>query len=144
MAVGVRIIKILLKSIKCEHSEEYVRKKEYCRRLLYRRRPDCPTTSSLSCVTLNFHSGMCVTISNHRKVIKLWDTPRRKVRSSSSCFYTLDSLGTVAPWLIARDKTTHNKCHREGLPRAAMYTSPVCAVTWVSILSGNQSSPLSF
>lgn len=94
-------------------------------------------------VTLNFHSGMCVTISNHRKVIKLWDTPRRKVRGSSPCFYTSDSLGTVAPWLIACDQATHNKCHREGLPRAAKYSSLVCAVTWVSILSGNQGSPLS-
>lgn len=144
MAVGVRIIKILLKSVKCEHSEEYVRKNEYRGRWLYRRRPDYPVASNLSCVALNFHSRMCVTISNHRKVIKLWDIPRRKVRGSSPCFYTSDSLGTVAPWLIARDKTTHNKCHREGLPRAAMYTSPGCAVTWVSILSGNQSSPLSF
>lgn len=57
----------------------------------------------------------CVWVSEHRKVIKLWDTPRRKVRGSSPCFYTSDSLGTVAPWLIARDKTTHNKC-QEGAP----------------------------
>jgi len=69
-----------------------------------------------------------VTISNHRKVIKLWDTPRRKVRGSSPCFYTSDSLGTVAPRLIACDKATHNKYHREGLARAAKYSSLVCAL----------------
>lgn len=49
-------------------------------------------------------------ISKHKKVIKLWGTPRRKVSDSSPCCCTSDPLGTMAPWLIARDETTHSKC----------------------------------
>ena len=62
-------------------------------------------------------------ISKYKKVIKLWGTPRRKVSSSSPCCCPSDPLGTLAPWLIARDKTTHSKC-QEGLPRAAKHSSP--------------------
>lgn len=54
-------------------------------------------------------------ISKHKRIIQLWDTPRRTVRDSSPCFCASYSLGTRAPWLIARDKTTRNKC-QEGAP----------------------------
>lgn len=57
-----------------------------------------PTISSLFCITLNFHLGMRVKISKHKKVIKLWDTLKRKAGDSSPCFCTLNSLGTMAPW----------------------------------------------
>lgn len=67
-------------------------------------------------------------ISKHKKVIKLWGNPRRKVRDLSPCFFTSDSLGTVAPWLTARDETTHNEC-QERAPMGSQAQSLVCTVT---------------
>lgn len=116
-------------------SNKELEKTEYFRSFL-KGSSDFPTISSLFCVILYFHSGMCVKISKYKKIIKLWANPRRKVRDSSPCFCTSCSLGTVAPWLIACDKTTHNKC-QEGAPMGSQVQSPACAVTWVSILSGN-------
>lgn len=110
--LGVRRIKILPKSVNLVNNMlERMSILEDC----FTKEAQITLLSVACFVSLWISILGCVWISEHRKVIKLWDTPRRKVRALSPCFYTSDSLGTVAPWLIARDKTTHNKC-QEGAP----------------------------